>query len=258
MAEQDQDVDPYRPKGILSPPAQAAVIGAALFIAGYLFPVLRMPYANQGPLVGFFLGPLGGLLGLALGLLGRRLHWRPPATTLVLIGSSAALVGAVWVMCEPEDLWVSTLVEGSVVKCSAPSDSSGEVLARWEQSISVNPQKTVAGSWREDVLRTLRSSSGYLATFRSERFRDIYVGRRASNRGLTYAGQWQERRAVIRYFVEAEQCPTGQEIMHRVYLVVRPVWPDIDRFPPDDASRLFNDLQVLAPVPPTFAAWASP
>jgi hypothetical protein len=258
MAEQDQDLGSYRPKGLLSPLAQAAVIGAVLFIAGYLFPVWRMPYANQGPLVGFFLGPLGALLGLALGLLGQRLHWRPPAAALVLIGSSAALVVAVWVMCEPEDLLVSTLVEGSVVKCSTPSDSSGEVLARWEQSIKVNPQKTVARSWREDVLRTLRSSSGYLATFRSERIRDIYVGRRASNLGVTYAGQWRERREDARYFVEVEPCLTGLGTMHKVYLVVRPVWPDRDRFPPDDASRLFHGVEVLAPVPPKFAAWASP
>jgi hypothetical protein len=41
---------------------------------------------------------------------------------------------------------------------------AGEVLKEWEKSIAINPQKTVARSWREDVVRTLEATDGYAVT----------------------------------------------------------------------------------------------
>ena len=59
-------------RGLFSPLGQAFLLGGCGFLAGYLFPLWRMPYSNQGPLIGIFLsGPLGVIAGLALALLGR-------------------------------------------------------------------------------------------------------------------------------------------------------------------------------------------
>jgi hypothetical protein len=47
----------------------ALVLGAAGFAAGFFGPMLLAPDANQGPLLGIFImGPLGVVIGAALGL----------------------------------------------------------------------------------------------------------------------------------------------------------------------------------------------
>jgi hypothetical protein len=220
-----------------------------------------MPYANLGPLLGLFFtvftGPLGFVLGLVLGLLGKGLRWRPAVAAWVLVACCLLLGAATYVACEPEDLWAAKLVDGTIVKCSPPIEFIDEVLTRWEKSIAINPHKIVAESWREDVRHTLSSASGYVATFLVEGTRDIYIGRKAPHRDATYPAPWAHEQATVRYFVTREMCPAGDMAERRVYLTDSPVWPRVERFPPDDASRLFN-FSVLKPVPPSYAEWASP
>jgi hypothetical protein len=176
-------------RGLLSPLGplgQAVLLGGTGFVAGYIFPLWRMPYANQGPLMGFFItGPLGFFVGLVLGFLGKGLRWRLGTAVLVLVACCSLFSVAIYLACEPEDRWVAQIVDGTIVKCSPPIEFVDEVLTRWEKSIAINPQKIVATSWREDVRHTLSSASGYVATFRVERTRDIYIGRKASNRDAT-------------------------------------------------------------------------
>jgi hypothetical protein len=53
----------------------AMVIGGAGFMAGFCGPMILMPEANQGPLVGIiYTGPLGAIAGAIGGLLYAR--WR--------------------------------------------------------------------------------------------------------------------------------------------------------------------------------------
>lgn len=44
------------------------LLGGIGFVAGYVGPILFMPEANQGPLLGIFItGPLGFVVGLVIG-----------------------------------------------------------------------------------------------------------------------------------------------------------------------------------------------
>jgi hypothetical protein len=44
-------------------------IGAICFLAGFIGPIIIVPDANQGPLLGIFItGPLGFILGIILGI----------------------------------------------------------------------------------------------------------------------------------------------------------------------------------------------
>ena len=46
------------------------IVGIIALIAGFLGPILFMPNANQGPLLGIFItGPIGTLVGTVLGVL---------------------------------------------------------------------------------------------------------------------------------------------------------------------------------------------
>ena len=48
----------------------AAIAGGAGFVAGFFLPMLLMPAANQGPLLGIFItGPLGFILGGVAGFI---------------------------------------------------------------------------------------------------------------------------------------------------------------------------------------------
>ncbi|MFO1141505.1 MAG: hypothetical protein U1E59_03795 [Amaricoccus sp.] len=48
----------------------AAILGGIGFAAGFLGPMILAPGANQGPMLGIFItGPLGFLLGLAVGVI---------------------------------------------------------------------------------------------------------------------------------------------------------------------------------------------
>ena len=51
----------------------AALLGGVSFIAGFVGPIVFMPHANQGPLLGiFFTGPIGFTVG---GILGAVYSW---------------------------------------------------------------------------------------------------------------------------------------------------------------------------------------
>jgi hypothetical protein len=55
----------------------AIALGLAGFAAGFFGPMIFMPEANQGPLIGFATGPLGAVAGAVIGgLIGWRLGAR--------------------------------------------------------------------------------------------------------------------------------------------------------------------------------------
>ncbi len=53
------------------------VVGGAAFLAGFIGPIILMPDANQGPFLGIFItGPLGCVVGTAVGVMFARLRRR--------------------------------------------------------------------------------------------------------------------------------------------------------------------------------------
>ncbi len=243
------------------------ILGGVSFAAGFFGPLILTPEANQGPLLGIFLtGPIGFVIGGALGAVyarfrvrrpGQRIRWQAVTAGLLLAGCCVAVAGLVYLNVEPDDRRLGELVDGIMRTCTAPAQFADEVLKEWEKSIAINPQKAVSSSWREDVVRTLMGSDGYVATFGVQRKRDLYTGRKRSNYGSTYAAPWLEKEETVRYFVSRELCAMGADGKRSVYLADWPVWPSEDRFPPDDASRLFSRMKTLRPVPPSYAVWAS-
>lgn len=256
MSENHPEHSSQTLKILLSPLGQALLLGATGFFAGYFFPLWRTPYASAGPLLGiFFAGPLGFIAGLATGLLVKSLHVRLVVAGPILIVLCLSMTAWVYIICEPEDRWESELVYGSVENCTPPSQLQPEVLTTWEESIKINPQKTVLPTWREDVAMTLKQSSVQVANVRVLGKRPIFIGRHANNEGLRYAGDWIVERGSSRYFVSKNLC--GHDSNNAVvYLSRWPEWPRHERFPPDDASRLLN-LPHLSVPPQEYQAWAS-
>lgn len=247
---------PDRFRRLFSPLGQALVLGGTGFIAGYFFPLWRIPDSNLGPLLGIIVtGPVGLACGFLLGVAGRLLNLRTATAASLLTACCAALASIAFLMCKPEDIQIAKLVDGTVLKCSAPVEFTDEVIKHWEDSIAINPQKPVTVAWRDDVRRTLESSSGYVAEFGVERTRGIYSARGGSKRGTIYAAPWVPKRGVERFFVTRQMCAADLKPARSVYLEDWSEWPTRERFPPDDASRLFNFV-ALKPVLGSYSAWA--
>jgi hypothetical protein len=77
----------------------SAVLGSTGFAAGFYGPLILLPDANQGPLFGIFItGPLGAVLGMALGaILSAVRSWRPPQRVLWIAVSCVLYVTGILV-----------------------------------------------------------------------------------------------------------------------------------------------------------------
>ena len=233
------------------------ILGATGFLAGFLIPVWRTPYANQGPLLGIFItGPLCTAIGIVLGLLGNSLKLSQRTRLTMLLVSCALTFVVVYSICEPEDRWECDLVYGTVTKCIKASSFQGEVEANWERSIAINKQKKVLNSWKADVGRSLTEAAGHVAILHVERRRSIYEGRHTSNKGQTYATPWNVKSESVKYFLEGDVCLQNSNRPPVTYLADWPEWPEHERFPPDDAARLLS-VAVLRTVPAKYKQWES-
>ncbi len=55
------------------------IVGAVCFAIGFVGPIIFVPEANQGPLLGIFItGPLGFILGIILGIIFTVIQKRKP------------------------------------------------------------------------------------------------------------------------------------------------------------------------------------
>lgn len=242
---------------LFSPLGQAAVLGIVGFVTGFVFALQRMPYANQGPLVAFFIGPMFAAIGLALGLLRQWLRVPLSFSALLLAVSCVAGGMVVYALCEPEDRWETDLVHGRVSACVPAASFLDEAVTDWEQSIAINPDKTVLASWRSDLEKTLRDASGQVAIIQVDRTRSIYVSRHEADRGREYAQPWISKAESAKYFVRGDECQLLAKAGSVTFRVELSEWPEHERLPPDDAARALN-LHLYAPVPEAYRKWESP
>jgi hypothetical protein len=166
-------------------------LGIAGLAAGFLGPMIFVPEANQGPLVGIFIsGPAGFALGAILwGLCALvkpapRTQWRllytvmslGIVTTLLCVQPQPALLGHVFV--------------GEVQSCASPSDTEESVIADWDQQIAKYTYAEPRAGWREDMRRLLRDAPGVVITVRMQRQNAIRENRKPWNRGSQFASGW--------------------------------------------------------------------
>ena len=75
--------------------AAVVAIGGVDFLCGFIGPIILNPASNQGPLLGIFItGPLGALLGTALGIVAaaRRMPRHVFNKTLVVLMFATAVL----------------------------------------------------------------------------------------------------------------------------------------------------------------------
>jgi hypothetical protein len=170
-----------------------AILGSAGFAAGFLGPIVFVPEANQGPLVGIFIsGPAGAALGLfmytgcSLFRLPAGPQWR------LLLGIAAAGVVATLIGVQPEPKLRAYVYDATVVACSPPIDAEARVLNRWRKRIAEANWAPPRSGWERDMHATLERASGVLVTVDVARRKSIYETRKPWDHGRLFAVSHQD------------------------------------------------------------------
>lgn len=186
------------------------VLGVAGFAAGFFGPIIFVPEANQGPLVGIFIsGPAGFVLGLLLWLVFRflpvaaRTQWR----LLAAIGTVAVL--ATLLCVQPEPATKGYLLELEIRGQRPTAATADEVVADWKKQIAAVTWATPRAGWEPQMRATLAADQGLVLDAVIVRQRMVKVHRKPWNRGRLFATAWQTRDEPRSYYFPAGTVPAG-------------------------------------------------
>jgi hypothetical protein len=183
------------------------ILGVAGFAAGFLGPIIFVPEANQGPLVGIFIsGPAGVALGAFLwGLCALikpavRTQWR-----LLYIIATIGIVTTL--LCvQPQPALLGQVFDGEVQSCERASDTEQSVIAHWDQQIAKYTYAEPRAGWREDMHRQLRDAPGVVITVHLRRQNAIRENRKPWNRGSQFASGWTPRSEDVPFYDAGGEC----------------------------------------------------
>lgn len=184
------------------------LLGAVGFLAGFFGPMLFVPEANQGPLVGIFIsGPAGALLGLVLlgicAVIGvsSRLQWR------ILIGTAIAGALAVLILVQPEPALLGYVMDLEVESCATPVDTEPQVIDYWSKRFADVPGAAVRPGWQQDMRRTLREAPGVILTVKVRRQISAWEKRKPWNRGSLFATAGRNAPEENSFYISNGVCP---------------------------------------------------
>lgn len=167
------------------------ILGVTGFAAGFIGPLVFVPEANQGPLVGIFIsGPAGFMLGLvlwgasALIKLPARIQWR----LLYTVASIGVLVTLVCV--QPQPALLGYVYDAEVQSCSSPPATEESVIDDWNERIEKYDYAKPRAGWQDDMHRMLRDAPGVVVSVRLLRKNPILENRKPWNRGRQFASGW--------------------------------------------------------------------
>lgn len=167
------------------------ILGIIGFAAGFFGPIIFVPEANQGPLVGIFLsGPAGFALGAICWGLCALIKPTPRAQWRTLYALAAAGIATTLLCVQPEPKLLGHVFDGEVQSCEWASDIEESVIAGWDKSVAKYTYAQPRAGWREDMQRQLRDAPGIVITLHMQRENDIRENRKPWNRGSQFASGW--------------------------------------------------------------------
>lgn len=168
------------------------LVGLAGFLAGFIGPIILVPEANQGPLVGIFIsGPVGALAGVCLFAFCTALRVSARAQWRLLFASAAvcALVTLFFVLPGPRLL--GYLYSAKIESC-APVDSLEEAtIARWHKRIGQVAWVSPTAGWERDMRAQIRNAPGVIVAVGELERNSINEYRKPWNHGVRYADGWK-------------------------------------------------------------------
>jgi len=232
-----------------------AILGAVGFAAGFFGPMVFVPEANQGPMVGIFItGPGGALLGLILFVLMKflpvpaRVQWGL-LTVLCVAGSATILL-----VVQPEPARLGDLVEFEITSTRTPAQSADEVVTRWRKRFAEVTWTAPREGWEPEMRRTLGQDQGMILDTILVRRRQIMEHRKPWNRGRLAAAEWKTVEGPYSVYLPAAYLASirvGAKVQLFIPNDTRGGIKAPDAWPPHEFHRIIG-LSVCTPVPAAY------
>jgi hypothetical protein len=201
-----------RPPGLL----WVAILGGVGFVTGFIGPMIFVPEANQGPMVGIFIsGPAGAALGFVLYGACRLLKLSAQTQWRFLSGVAVPGAIAVVLAIQPQPALRGTLYDGAVTACRAPREATSETLLYWKERIAEVTWAEPRDGWERDMQQTLEVAPGILVSVGLTRTNSVFENRKPWNRGSIFARGWTPSSDVKSFYYSAGSCadfPLGREV----------------------------------------------
>jgi len=228
------------------------ILAAAGFAAGFLGPMIFVPDANQGPLVGIFItGPGGLVLGAVLWGFSRlfnlpaRVQWR----TLYAVAIVGVLMTLLFVQPQPKLL--GYVFDGEVGSCATPSETEADVLDYWDKRITHVTWATPRVGWRDGMRRLLGDTPGVVVSVRIERNNAIKENRKPWNSGSQFAAGWTSQIEETPFYDangSCDQYPVGSGIRGFQKSDYEERIQSADIWPPEGLLSVLR-ASALSPIP---------
>jgi hypothetical protein len=170
------------------------LLGVTGFCAGFFGPIIFVPEANQGPLVGIFIsGPAGLALGFIFWLLFRflpvsgRTQWRALVSLCVV-----ATVG-ILLAVQPEPATKGYIIEVEIRGHRTPAVAADDIVAKWRQDIARVTWAQPRAGWEQQMRSALAADTGTVLDTILVRQRTVKVHRKPWNRGRLFATSWEAK-----------------------------------------------------------------
>lgn len=235
-----------------------AILGAVGFLTGFLGPMIFVPEANQGPMVGIFIsGPAGVALGFVLYATCKLLNLSAQSQWRML--SFAAILGGVVVLLavQPRPALRGTLYDGEVKACRSPREAEEEILQYWEDRIAKVTWAEPRSGWQQDMHEMLERAPGILVSVEVTQENKVFERRKPWNRGAIFASGWQSISEAKSFYYPAGSCndfPIGRDVRgFEKYDLGGRIEPP-KYWPPKELESVINASEFSA-VPEEYAAF---
>lgn len=232
------------------------LLGAAGFCSGFFGPMLFVPEANQGPLVGIFIsGPAGIVLGLVFWVIfllvtvSGRAQWR------LLGGLCTAGIIATLLAVQPEPATKGYLYEVEIRGHRPPAATADKTVADWKQRIAGVTWAQPRAGWEAQMRAVLAADQGLVLDTVLLRQRSVMIHRKPWNRGRLFATAWVTKEDTRSFYFPAGSLSSVPAPAERLQFFLphdstaRTQAPDI--WPPTDVAG-FILMSVLEPVPEAY------
>lgn len=245
------------PPKIVKPPGflWIVILGAVGFCAGFFGPLIFVPEANQGPLVGILMtGPGGGLLGLILFLVMKITPVPARAQWVLLTGLSVMGTLVIFYYVQPEPETRGYILEFEVSGTRRPAEATDAVIAGWKKRTAEVTWASPRTGWEPQMRAELAKDQGRVLDGVLLRQRKVKMHRKPWNRGQLFVTDWQPKNEKHSYYVRPEDqvvAATGSQaqlfIDYNFAFGIRA--PDI--WPPMELDAFISLSRVTA-VPPEY------
>lgn len=247
------------PPVITKPPGflWIVLLGVVGFCAGFFGPLIFVPEANQGPLVGILItGPGGTVLGLLLWLLMKLLPLPGRRQWILLWVIATAGTLTTFYFVQPQPATRGYELELTLERTRSPGEAADDVIADWKIRIARVTWASPRAGWETQMRTSLAADPGRVLETVLLRQRTIKEHRKPWNRGRLFATPWAPVQEKKRYYLPPDAAilaltPSPVRLFLRYDSTARIRAPDV--WPPLEPAE-FIGYSRLEAVPADYAS----